>query len=66
MPFFIYIYNCNDKNTIISLGDFKCKELNWEYWKLPGNELSCGNKLLNLAMKNMNKVGYEMHKIQSK
>ena len=41
-----------ESDNIITLGDFNCKEVNWEEWETE-SETSWGNTLLNIAMSNV-------------
>ena len=40
-------------NKPILLGDFNCKEVNWEQYTTPDSDESWGNALLNLVMENL-------------
>lgn len=42
-----------ESRNIILMGDFNCKEVNWEEWDTEGGEDSWGNRILNLAMRNV-------------
>ncbi len=42
-----------ENNKIVIMGDFNCKEINWEEWNTRGGEDSWGDKVLKLAMNNI-------------
>ena len=41
-----------ESENLILMGDFNCKEVNWEDWNTDEGESSLGSKLLNLVMEN--------------
>ncbi len=41
-----------EKNKILIIGDFKCKEVSWESWSTEGSEASWGKKVLELVIDN--------------
>ena len=42
-----------DSKNITIMGDFNCKEVNWEEWNTPGTQETWGDRLLKLAMENI-------------
>lgn len=42
-----------ENNKIVIMGDFNCKEINWEEWNTRGGEDSWEDKVLKLAMNNI-------------
>ncbi len=42
-----------ENNKIVIMGDFNCKEINWEEWNTRRGEDSWGDKVLKLAMNNI-------------
>lgn len=42
-----------EKDKILIMGDFNCKEVSWENWSTEGSEASWGNKVLELVIDNV-------------